>query len=427
MVKDCVCFDFALYAATQTCRTCKIARYCSVACQQSHWSFHRKVCKSKVCRSLHSYFGRRGKVGLSNLGNTCFLNSTIQCLSHTWPLTRYFLNNSYLDEINKHSKLGTGGELVKVYNEVIKELWFGSASSHSPSKLKEAVGKLPGSGRQFSGYMQQDAQELLVFLLDTLHEDLNLVKEKAIIEQSDENEVDKRSIKEQGAESLFNNSRRDHSIITRIFQGQTQSTLACPQCNHQSVTFSPFMFLPLAIPTKGDRTIMVTLVSQKESLSCTRYAVTLPKTANFKTLMSRLTEMSGTDMDKLWVVDMFRNGIWETHLESYLIKTVKPKDLVYAYEIDLQRQGFTTAVLQSAGGRSDELIGTPICFACDVDTTFAQLRGEILKAILPVVVKGPEDAMEVDDEDLAAKLPVFLCDKSGKPVAPVGWEVRLYI
>ena len=414
-----------LFVASLTCRRCKVARYCSAACQQSHWSFHRRQCSKKVCHSLQSYFGRRGKVGLSNLGNTCFLNSTIQCLSHTWPLTRYFLNNSYIGEINKNSKLGTGGDLVNVYNSVVKELWFGSASSHSPSELKEAVGKLPGSGRQFSGYMQQDAQELLVFLLDTLHEDLNLVKEKAIIQQSDENEVDKRSIREQAAESLYNNSRRDHSIITRIFQGQTQSTLTCPQCNHQSVTFSPFMFLPLAIPTKADRTILVTVVSQKAER--TRYAITLPKTATFKMMLTSLRQFSGIPEENIWLVDLFKNGIWETHLESYFIKRVKPKDIVYAFELDPAPESFTTAVLQS-GGR-DTLIGSPICFTSENRTTFVQLRRDILKAIQPVICKGSKDAMELDldNEDVAAQLPVFLSDKNGRRQTREEWEVSLSI
>lgn len=43
----------------------------------------------------------RGQIGLSNLGNTCFLNAAVQCLSHTIPLTFYFLHKYHLFEINK--------------------------------------------------------------------------------------------------------------------------------------------------------------------------------------------------------------------------------------------------------------------------------------------------------------------------------------
>jgi ubiquitin C-terminal hydrolase len=64
---------------------------------------------------LHSSvpIGKRGRVGLFNLGNSCYMSSSLQCLSHVYPLTTYFLSGRYVGDINEVSKDSTGGRLVR--------------------------------------------------------------------------------------------------------------------------------------------------------------------------------------------------------------------------------------------------------------------------------------------------------------------------
>lgn len=77
-----------------------------------------------------------GICGLSNLGNTCFMNSALQCLSNTPDLTRYILAGAWRDELNVDNPLGMGGEVARAYANVIDKLWNGSNKVFSPREFK---------------------------------------------------------------------------------------------------------------------------------------------------------------------------------------------------------------------------------------------------------------------------------------------------
>lgn len=192
-----------------------------------------------------------GVVGLRNLGNTCFLNSSLQCLSATIPLTDYFLGYDYRSEINQHNVLGTGGKLATAYAELMKELWLQAAPVSGYTKISARVVKptrfkssLESFAPQFLGTSQHDAQELLSFLLDGIHEDLNRIPKKPYIEDRD---CDGTHDERDAIEAWKNYLRRDKSLVVDIFQGQLRNTLTCLTCRHVNVRFEPFMYLSLPL------------------------------------------------------------------------------------------------------------------------------------------------------------------------------------
>jgi ubiquitin carboxyl-terminal hydrolase 4/11 len=86
---------------------------------------------------LPSSTSRAGLTGLTNLGNTCFMNTIIQCLSNTAPLAKYLLTNSYKEHINIESKYGTKGQLIRAFADLITQLYKTQKEFVAPYKVKE--------------------------------------------------------------------------------------------------------------------------------------------------------------------------------------------------------------------------------------------------------------------------------------------------
>lgn len=137
--------------------------------------------------------------------------------------------------------MGTKGELSTAYAKLLKQLWMGSDCSVSPTQLKRAIGKYQ---TMFMGYNQHDSGELVSYLLDGIHEDLNRIKKKPYVETKD---YDGRPDFVVAKEAWENYLQRNSSVIVDLMFGQFKSIVDCPKCEFESIQFDPFLMCTLPI------------------------------------------------------------------------------------------------------------------------------------------------------------------------------------
>ncbi|KAL3102229.1 hypothetical protein niasHS_003638 [Heterodera schachtii] len=226
----------------------------------------------------------KGLCGLANLGNTCFMNSALQCLSNIPELATFFINGEYSEQINAQNPLGTQGKLAQEFAELLKNMWSGRYCTFRPFRLKCVVGMF---ATRFNGFAQQDSHEFIAFLLDGLHEDLNRRINHRQIANNKMDETEKReddeeeghcaedgkseeqnaieekrrkepkvseeadTSKQQTAEEAWEEYKRvNDSIVIDLLHGQLKSSLTCNVCGKVSVKFDPFCFLSVPIPPR---------------------------------------------------------------------------------------------------------------------------------------------------------------------------------
>lgn len=186
-----------------------------------------------------------GVSGLRNLGNTCFMNSILQCLSHTRLLLEFCVNGDYKAHVNKSNSCMKGA-LISAYAKLMESISRGSELV-SPNEFKSQIARF---AKRFVGYSQHDAEEFLIYLLEGLHEDLNRTdketRKRYTLRDGSDLEHLSESVK---AHELWNRfTQCENSKIVDIFMGYMRSSLSCTNCGHTSNSFEPFLDLSLPIP-----------------------------------------------------------------------------------------------------------------------------------------------------------------------------------
>jgi len=219
-----------------------------------------------------------GLCGLSNLGNTCYLNATLQALSNCPPLVHYFLK---CRECYEHKKERLLHDIAKLFDV----LWSGTHPFVAPSNVVRDIFTI---NPLFRGYGQQDSQECLRCILDALHE---ILKEETFPNSNNNNKTNNEerktendasdckllsssnSVKKSECAAVASIDKDNHlpsdkfddsterknskrpkekvkyeSIISDIFEGILLSRVCCKKCGRISDTLDPFYDLSLSLP-----------------------------------------------------------------------------------------------------------------------------------------------------------------------------------
>lgn len=199
-----------------------------------------------------------GKSGLINLGNTCYMNSALQPLTHTTPLRKYLLSSAYTADLNKKKpEWSVTWELVRLFNA----MWESNCII-KPHSFKETLSK---NQHLFVGFRQHDTHEVLIFILDLIHKGICY---RPVINIKGEPVTDKDKMAVKACEMWKLSHAKEYSFIVELFYGQYHAQATCGECGTISDSFDPFCYLSLPItPRTGNIIHCLNEFTHPETLS----------------------------------------------------------------------------------------------------------------------------------------------------------------
>ncbi|PYH91942.1 ubiquitin C-terminal hydrolase [Aspergillus ellipticus CBS 707.79] len=208
------------------------------------------------------------RTGLTNFGVTCYINSTLQCLSATVMLSKFFIDNRFRYYVQKNWK-GSQGVMPGLYANLIRSLWKNDVEVIMPTSFRNFCGRL---NQEWAIDRQQDSKEFFDFVVDCLHEDLNLNWQRTPLRPltfEEEMQRERMPVPKVSKIEWDRYCHREESFISSLFAGQHASRLRCTTCQRTSTTYEAFYSISVEIPPTGTGDIYQCLSSycQEEMLS----------------------------------------------------------------------------------------------------------------------------------------------------------------